>query len=487
MIQVELNNELYQYNTFHIIKAFYPNEEIKIIINTNQSHIMQFSNQDQKLFQIEDSVVPVQTEMQDDEYKKLCKHEVNLALYHHLVAVSHRELEWGMLNGVRPTKVAMKKWKSTLAKYQKTELESDAQIEQEVVTWLNAYYGVKEEKAQLAVQIAKHEQELLSTIDLEQGYSLYVGIPFCKTRCTYCSFTAYPLDQWVDRMDEYLDALCTEIRYVASVSKDKYLNTIYVGGGTPTSLSASQLDRLLTTLEQNFSYEHLQEITVEAGRPDTITREKLEVIKSHGIERISINPQTMQDKTLERIGRKHSVQEFIDCYYMARELGFANINMDLIMGLPGETIQDVENTLAEIEKLNPDSLTVHTLAMKRTSQMTLSGEHMEEDTQMKEMIKAAEQCAQKMEMQPYYLYRQKNIVGNYENVGYAKVDKAGIYNILIMEEKQSIVAVGAGSTTKIVLPIEKNNIIRIENYKNVELYIAQIDEMIQRKGEWLWH
>ena len=487
MIRVELNNERYQYNTFHIIKAFYPNEEIKIQSTENTMHIVEFFYDDQKLFQIESKVLPVRAKLQEEAYIQLCKHEVNLALYQALVKVSHKELEWGMLNGVRPTKVAMKKWLSTLEKYNQSIYDSHQNTEREVVEWLNTYYGVKKEKAQLAVEIAKYEQKLLSAIDLEQGYSLYVGIPFCKTRCTYCSFTAYPLDKWIHRLDEYLDALCTEIAYVASVSKDKNLNTIYIGGGTPTSLSATQMNRLLTTLEQNFSYEHLQEITVEAGRPDTITREKLEVIKKHGIERISINPQTMQDKTLERIGRKHSVQEFIDCFYMARELGFQNINMDLIMGLPGESLQDVQHTLDEIIKLDPDSLTVHTLAMKRTSQMTLSGEHIEEDLQMKAMIECAEKCAAKMNMKPYYLYRQKNIVGNYENVGYAKVDKAGIYNILIMEEKQSIVAVGAGSTTKIVLPVEKKNIVRIENYKNVELYIAHIDEMIQRKGEWLWH
>ena len=250
---------------------------------------------------------------------------------------------------------------------------------------------------------------------------------------------------------------------------------------------------------------------MEAGRPDSITEKKLQVIKRHGVTRISINPQTMQQKTLDRIGRKHSVQEVKDIYRMARKLGFDNINMDLIAGLPGEGLEDMKDTLAQIQELAPDSLTVHSLAIKRAAQMgqeksTLGYvRDLEEQTEHPErmaetlsaMIECAHETAYEMELVPYYLYRQKNIAGNFENVGYAKVDKAGIYNILIMEEKQSIVAVGAGASTKIVLPKEKTlidektgnpkQIVRTENVKDVEQYINRIDEMIERKGEWLWH
>ena len=334
---------------------------------------------------------------------------------------------------------------------------------------------------------------------------MYIGIPFCPTTCSYCSFTSYPIGEWKQRVDEYLDAVCKELTFIASVSKDKKLNTVYIGGGTPTTLEPEQLDRLLTHLETHFSYADLKEITVEAGRPDSITREKLEVLKEHKIGRISINPQTMQQKTLDAIGRKHSVEDIYHVYKVARELGFDNINMDLIAGLPGETAEDMKDTLEQILKLAPDSLTVHALAMKRASRLTQeqkgqvreSNEEAEIAKNLSAMIQLASDYAMQMNLEPYYLYRQKNIAGNFENVGYAKVDKAGIYNILIMEEKQSIVAVGAGASTKIVVPENQvvldektgnpKKIIRTENVKDVDQYIQRIDEMIERKGELLWH
>ena len=375
--------------------------------------------------------------------------------------------------------------------------------DQEILNWIEKEHFVSEEKAELGLAIAKREKELLSRLDYENGYSLYIGIPFCPTTCAYCSFTSYPIAQYLDRMDDYLDALCRELSYIADVSKEKKLNTIYLGGGTPTSLSASRLDRLLTHLEQQFSYEHLLELTVEAGRPDSITREKLEVLRNHGISRISVNPQTMQQKTLDLVGRRHTVEDVVQTFRLARELGFENINMDLIAGLPGEAPEDMEDTLRQIRELHPDSLTVHALAIKRASRLRQeqrSGEgftgHLLSAEDLTAMIDAAYRCAEEMGLVPYYLYRQKNMAGNFENVGYAEVDKAGIYNILIMEEKQSIIAAGAGASTKIVLPEEvempgskkkkMTNLIRIENVKNVDEYIARIDEMIERKGEWLW-
>ena len=344
----------------------------------------------------------------------------------------------------------------------------------------------------------------MEQLDYEDGYSLYIGIPFCPTTCSYCSFTSQPIEKWKNRVDEYLDALCKEIRFVAEVSGQKKLNTIYIGGGTPTTLEATQLERLLTELEQTFSFADLKEFTVEAGRPDSITREKLEVLRRHNISRISINPQTMQQKTLDVIGRRHTVEDVKRVYETARALGFDNINMDLIAGLPGETQKDMEDTLKQIGEMAPDSLTVHALAMKRASRLTqekregrYSGnDQADSAARLSEMIELAAKYAEKMQLVPYYLYRQKNIAGNFENVGYAKVDKAGIYNILIMEEKQSIVAVGAGASTKIVLPKDKalidektgnpKRIVRTENVKDVEQYINRIDEMIERKGEWLW-
>ena len=300
-----------------------------------------------------------------------------------------------------------------------------------------------------------------------------------------------------------MDALLKELSYIAEVSKEKKLNAIYMGGGTPTTLSAAQMERVLFHLEQNFHMEYLQEYTVEAGRPDSITREKLEVLYKHHVGRISINPQTMQQKTLDLIGRRHTVEETVQAFQLAREIGFDNINMDLIAGLPEETPADMADTLRQIEELMPDSLTVHALAMKHGSRLSReraeAGErpnYKQMAVELEEMIHMAADSARKMGLLPYYLYRQKNIAGNFENVGYAKVDKAGIYNILIMEEKQSIVAAGAGASTKVVLPYEipapgskngrKTNLIRIENVRDVNEYITRIDEMIERKGEWLW-
>lgn len=267
-------------------------------------------------------------------------------------------------------------------------------------------------------------------------------------------------------------------------------------------MTADQLDKVLRVIEEKFSFDHLLEYTVEAGRPDSISREKFQVLRNHGISRISINPQSMQQKTLDAIGRRHTVESVKEAFHLAREMGFDNINMDIIAGLADETIEDMEDTLRQIEELGPDNLTVHSLAIKRAAKM---GQQFQENkanfqdkTQTIEaMIDAAREAAGRMGMAPYYLYRQKNIAGNFENVGYAKVDKAGIYNILIMEEKQSIIAAGAGATTKIVLdhkvpsPGSKHgkmtNLIRLDNVKAIDAYIDRVDEMIERKGEWLWH
>ena len=261
-----------------------------------------------------------------------------------------------------------------------------------------------------------------------------------------------------------------------------HLDTVYFGGGTPTSLSAEDLDQLLTHLETTFPLSGIQELTVEAGRPDSITREKLEVLKKHHITRISINPQTMKQETLDLIGRHHTVDMVRDCFHVARELGFDNINMDLIVGLPEEDVEDVRRTMEAVKALDPDSITVHSLAIKRASRLNIDREHYASlsirNTQ--EMIDLTAAYAREMGMEPYYLYRQKNMAGNFENVGYAKPGKACLYNILIMEEKQTIAACGAGTTTKIVFP-EENRRERTENVKDVEQYIARIDEMIERK------
>jgi oxygen-independent coproporphyrinogen-3 oxidase len=345
-------------------------------------------------------------------------------------------------------------------------------------------YLVSPQKASLAITIANREREILKEIDYENGYSLYVGIPFCPSICLYCSFSSYPLKIWQKKVDDYLDALTKEIREVASIMKQKgrKLDTIYIGGGTPTTLEAGQLRRLLSALEESFGFEGLKEFTIEAGRPDSITREKLLAIREYPVTRISVNPQTMNQETLDIIGRRHTVEQTKEAFLTARECGFDNINMDLIVGLPGEDIAMVKNTLEQVIALAPDSLTVHSLAVKRAARLNIFKDQYQEMTfeNNQEIMDLTMKTAYEMGMGPYYLYRQKNMKGNFENVGYAKVDKAGIYNILIMEEKQPIIALGAGGSSKLVFDQGKR-IERVENVKDVTNYITRIDEMIERK------
>ena len=500
MIKIQVNNEMFVYDMYHISKAFCPGAQIeqKVDKESSQAVLIWLTDCNGK----QSHLTINEEEIDKIEDRKLKKRYVNLKVYDWLSKVTGKGLAWGVMTGVRPTKPMM-------------NLIDRGMSDEEVIKWMQENYQVTDEKAYLGIAVAKKEKELLEQLDYKDGYSLYVGIPFCPTTCSYCSFTSYSIAEWKQRVDEYLNAVCKELSFIAEKSKNKKLNTIYIGGGTPTTLEPEQLDRLLTHLKTSFSYDDLKEITVEAGRPDSITREKLEVLKAHNIRRISVNPQTMQQKTLDLIGRRHTVEDIRSVYAMAREIGFDNINMDLIAGLPEETVEDMRDTLEQIKEMAPDSLTVHALAMKRTSRMTqekkltqqrgefFAGQHdtanSEEETAntLSQMIELASNYAKQMDLEPYYLYRQKNIAGNFENVGYAKVDKAGIYNILIMEEKQSIIAVGAGASTKVVVPDDKvmidpktgnpKKIVRVENVRDIEQYISRIDEMIQRKGELLWH
>ena len=487
MIKIIVKEEMYIYDMYHILRAFYPGSEIDQTIDSGVPNLIELRIDGQR----KECLLINQNEVEEYAERKQKKRYVNLKVYDWLSKQTEKELAWGVLTGIRPTKIMM-------------NLLEEGKSEQDVIDYMKENYRTTDKKANLGMEIAKREKALLAQLDYKDGYSLYVGIPFCPTTCSYCSFTSYPVAKWQDRMDEYVDALLKELAFIAEVSKEKHLNAIYMGGGTPTTLSAQQMDRVLSFLEEHFSFEHLKEYTIEAGRPDSITEDKLRVIRKHGVGRISINPQTMQQKTLDVIGRRHTVEDVVRIFHLARELGFDNINMDLIAGLPGEHPEEMEDTLRQIKELAPDSLTVHALAMKHGSRLTreraASAEkqnYKQMARELEEMIDMARKAAGEMGLYPYYLYRQKNIAGNFENVGYAKVDKAGIYNILIMEEKQSIVAAGAGASTKVVLPYEipapgsKNgrmtNLIRIENVRDVGEYITRIDEMIERKGEWLWH
>lgn len=411
------------------------------------------------------------TEAADLSDHSAAKNVLKKMFYQMLAERTGRVLPWGSLTGIRPTKIAL------------ARLE-EGWSENKIRSFMKETYLAGDEKIDLSIEIAARERKLLEPIDYEHGYSLYVGIPFCPTTCLYCSFTSYPISKWTGRTGLYLAALFKELQYTAKKMKGRPLNTIYFGGGTPTALPPEDIDSILCKVEELFDTKHTLEFTVEAGRPDSITGEKLEVLRNHGITRISINPQTMNQKTLDLIGRRHSVEMVKDRFFMAREMGFDNINMDLIMGLPGEDTDDVRHTLEEIKKLSPDSLTVHSLAIKRAARLNMFKEQYGElkISNTPEMIELSAKCALDMGMEPYYLYRQKNMAGNFENVGYSLPGKACIYNILIMEEMQTIAACGAGTTTKVVFPLE-NRRERCENVKDVEQYISRIDEMIERKDQ----
>ena len=477
MLAVKLNLANYEYDVHSLVKAFYPEENVKVLTPETKKETTE-----EVLEEVGSALLEINLE--DDGASVTCAgnlHDWNYRegterfkdgfkkfLYRVLCKETGKELPWGNLTGIRPTKIAY-------------GMLEDGKTDADISSFLKEAHYVSEEKIDLSIDIAKRERELLSDIHYEGGYSLYIGIPFCPTTCLYCSFTSYPIAGYRKLVEDYVDCVIKEMDYVSKKYDHKILDSVYIGGGTPTTLEAEQLDRLITALKEKFDFSTVKEFTVEAGRADSITKSKLEVLKKHQVDRISINPQTMKQETLQIIGRRHTVEQVVEAYKLAREIGFENINMDLILGLPGELEEDVQNTIDRVVELAPDSLTVHSLAIKRASKLSQwiieNGVKTLHNTD--ETMEIAAAGAKKLGMDPYYLYRQKNMSGNFENVGYAKPGKYGLYNILIMEEKQTIVALGAGSISKVVLL--DGRIERCDNIKDVALYIEKIDEMLERK------
>ena len=480
MINLILNEDRYENDIRALLMAFYHGE--KILVRKNMEVSEEESKPDRILEALyvgegmklslrngDGALLGERTILKMPSDRKEGKNMLKSFLYDLLSEVTGKKLPWGTLTGIRPTKIPM------------VFLDAGSS-KKEAEDYLRQVYKVSEEKIRLCTTVAENEKRILQKVDFDNSCSLYVGIPFCPTICLYCSFSSFPLNVWAGRVEDYLEALFKEIRYVSRMIDKKKLTTVYMGGGTPTSLNADQMDRLLTMIENHFDLKPVHEFTIEAGRPDSFDLAKLQVMKAHGIERISINPQTLNQKTLDLIGRRHSVEDVERAFEMAKQVGFSNINMDLILGLPGETTEDVARTLEGIGKMGPESMTVHSLAVKRASRLNQNLELYPPAPQdeVNQMIHMAWQQAESMGMEPYYLYRQKNMAGNLENVGYAKPGKECLYNILIMEEKQSIIALGAGGSTKILFP-EENRIERVENVKSVKDYIERIDEMIGRK------
>ena len=479
----------FEYDIQGIVRSFYPGEEmctdkserlndarliLECAFNSESLEIKLLEKLNDTQFKsVTTEKFKAATDLNGEYDRKETKNILKRKLYDILYNYSGKELLWGTLSGIRPTKIT-------------SELLENGMSDEEAIHFMKENYYLSDIKAKESVKISRNELNILDKIDYKNGYSLYVGIPFCPSTCLYCSFTSNPLSQFRNKIDSYLDAVCKEIEFCKKTFAHKKISTIYVGGGTPTTLEPYQLEKLLGKIEECFDVSKLYEFTVEAGRPDSITREKLAVIKKHGVTRISINPQTMKDETLKIIGRHHTVEQFINAYKMAREEGFDNINMDFILGLPDENADDIRYNMKMVEELKPDSLTIHSLALKRAARLNVFKDKYKDYAfeNSEEIMEITKETAKRLDLEPYYLYRQKNMTGNLENVGYARKSKEGIYNILIMEEKHTILAVGAGASTKMVFPDGKR-IERIENVKDVDLYIEKIDEMIERKNRFI--
>ena len=467
MISLLLEDMTFEQDIRELLMAFYPEE--KYIYTNEDVFLSLFLSKKSIEYHIkiksEDNVLKFSSPLRETKFDT--KNDLKRNIYINLLKLGNKELPWGTLTGIRPTKIVMEM------------LENDMSLE-DIKKHLKEVYLVSDKRIKLCTDTAKNEFNILKKIDYKNGYSLYIGIPFCPTRCLYCSFTSYSIAQWKKDTDTYVEALCKELLAVSKMYKGKKLQTIYMGGGTPTSLEGYQLSKILNVVKKNFDLSNLLELTVEAGRPDSITREKLEALKEVGVDRISINPQTMQQKTLDLIGRYHTIEDIFESYKLAREVGFENINMDFIIGLNGEILEDVIDSFTKVKSFAPESITIHSLALKRAARLNTENkrEIMDNDLILSMINTATDTCAD-LGLEPYYLYRQKNMAGNLENIGFSKPGKECLYNILIMEEKQTIIACGAGTSSKIVFG--DGRIERIENVKDPKLYIERLDEMIMRK------
>lgn len=409
----------------------------------------------------------------EDDYERRAKDLIKSHIYTFLADYLGVEVSpWGILTGVRPTK---------LLHY----LRDSGFSFEEISMILRQVYAISPEKIDLMQRIGRVEAVYLPThADAQRRVSIYLGIPFCPSRCSYCSFPAFSLQKHGRFIESFLQTLFHEITATGEFIQQHGLevDSIYLGGGTPTSLSTRQMEELLCHLEKNLPFDHLQEYNVEAGRPDTLSPEKLQVLYANGVRRISINPQTMQQKTLDAIGRHHTVEEIKQVFHWTKAAGFPNINMDLIIGLPGETFADVESTIEQIFELGPDSVTVHTLALKKAASWWETARDLPfpEDREVTRMLEYIARVFKRHQLLPYYMYRQKYILGNQENVGYATPGKESLYNMIMIDERETVIGLGGGAITKVVNP-EDWSLVRYSNPKYPGDYINDIERILQEK------
>lgn len=475
-----LINHSFRYELEKLIRIFLPFEKIEFFDTYEKDELSAITIIEEKygktfakaelyynsLFFTESFTVEESTQGFDKE----CELRLAIALYNCFVSATGYVPQWGILTGIRPAKLFTRLCK---------ELGND-----NAEKYLKETLKVNDKKISLCKLTVSGEAKITS-LSKSNSYSLYISIPFCPTRCSYCSFVSHSVAQAKKLIPNYVDFLCKELEVTAKLAGENNLNleTIYIGGGTPTAISADEIEKIMTTVNSCFDLSNLREYTVEAGRPDTITEEKLEVIKNCGATRISINPQTMCDSVLENIGRKHTSAQTVEAFNLARKIGFTNINMDLIAGLPSDTTESFTDTVNKVLELNPESVTVHSLSLKRSSTMNKNGDLPEKEVgeTASFMVDFAREKLSEKGILPYYMYRQSKTVGNLENVGYAKKGYECLYNVYIMDETHTILACGASAVTKLREP-DGDYIERIFNYKYPYEYIDSFDEMISRKN-----
>ena len=471
-----INND-YKYELEKLIRIFLPFEKIEISheFTPSDTYASAILSEDGALAR---AVVEIEGRYAEkslsiDKYQSDLEKETELklarCLFECFKEITGYNSCWGILTGVRPAKL--------FSKLQKDMGEEKAE------EYFKNSLCVDEKKISLCKASVLGEEKIIS-LSKRNSFSLYVSIPFCPSRCSYCSFVSHSIESAKKLIPKYIDLLCEELKYTAEIAKNLNLKleTVYIGGGTPTSVFAEQLEQIMECINREFDISSLREFTVEAGRPDTITEEKLKVIKRLGATRISINPQTMNNSVLKAIGRSHTSDEAVKAFELARKVGFDNINTDLIAGLPTDTFESFKETVNKILALNPESVTVHSLSMKRSSALNKEGSFPEKETGniASYMVDYAREELSKQGIVPYYMYRQSKTVGNLENVGYAKEGYECLYNVYIMDETHSILACGASAVTKLREP-DGSFIERIFNYKYPYEYIDRFDEIIMRK------
>lgn len=464
-----VKNHNFWFELENLARLFFPNEKITV-------------------YRDFDSVEPpfIYTEVSDKvfvsaeiiEYKKSLSaektedNELTAAqlLYKILCDYAKLSQPWGVLTGVRPVKLFRR-------------LEQELGEEGARQKFLNEFY-VSPEKLKLAEITEKNEKKILD-LSKPESFSLYVGIPFCPSRCSYCSFVMSSVERAKKLIEPYTRLLCEEVKTTAQIASDLglRLETVYFGGGTPTTLNAEQLDRVLKTVRKSFDMSNCREFTVEAGRPDTIDSERLFALKENKVDRISINPQTINDNVLREIGRKHTSEQFFKAFELARKCGFDNINTDLIAGLPADTPESFKNSLDSIRALSPECITVHTLCMKRASTLTNMGVTLNRDDAeaARKMLEYTQTTLTADQYIPYYMYRQSRMVGNLENVGWSKAGFESLYNVYVMDETHTILACGSGGVTKLK-NVKADYLERIFNFKYPYEYVDRFDELIERKS-----